>query len=131
VAHLTNIATPTPFTFTDTNYVFDCATDPTTVSVWYTLDVAGTQYPGEFGNVLTYSAAPTVFATYTFPALIVTQFTPGEEVTVVGSQLERRSVMVIDLEFATYGTDWIVFVYPIRVKREVMIDGLFPRSWLL
>ena len=80
---MTDIATLTAFTFTATNYVYDCATDPTTVSVWYTLNVAGTDYPAEYYNVLTFSTLPTVYATYTFPVLTVTQFTPGEEVTVV------------------------------------------------
>ena len=63
------------------------------MSVWYTLNVAGTDYPAEYYNIITYSSLSTVYATYTFPGLTVTQFTPGEEVTVVCFPVKMGGLM--------------------------------------
>ena len=80
---MTNLAIPTPFSYIDTYYVYDCATNPLTLSVWYTAIVQGVPYSAAHYDAITANAAPTVYASYVFPDLTVTSLTPGEEITLV------------------------------------------------
>ena len=83
---ITDLRTATPLTYIWTAAVLDCADSPTTL---VESDVA------TIGNMASFSAYPvtwvfdladgTITLTYTYPDLIVTMLTPGEQITDVQS----------------------------------------------
>ena len=86
---MTDLRTPTPYTYVYSLAVSDCQTSPITVSAWYTAYANGTAYVAE--NTFTYiftGATSTMTVAYTFPGLIVTNLEPGEEIIMVSPQSE-------------------------------------------
>jgi hypothetical protein len=83
-ADLTDIRTPTPYTFTYIGTgVSDCQTDPVTDFVTYTAIVDGITYSA--GNIATllFSEGSVVYGTASFPNLTVTNLQLGEVITLV------------------------------------------------
>ena len=83
-ADLTDIRTPTPYTFTYIGTgVSDCQIDAVTDFVTYTAIVDGTTYPA--GNVATllFSEGSVVYGSASFPGLTVTNLQLGEVITLV------------------------------------------------
>jgi hypothetical protein len=86
-APITDLRTPTPYTFTNTiTGISGCAASPTTGSVYVTAIVDGTPYPAFGPEIQSLSTASTVLVPITFPDLIVTILTPGQEITLVSNE---------------------------------------------
>lgn len=84
---ITDLRTPTAYTYNYTIYVSSCATNPVTDIVIYTAEVDGNSYVASWSGV--FSAAPVVYETFIFTGLTVTSLTPGQEISVVCSTISE------------------------------------------
>jgi hypothetical protein len=81
---ITDLRTPTPLTFTNTvTGVTGCATDPQTLTAWYTAYVNGVGYTALPTSAIFNVDGQDVYEFFTFPGLTVTALTPGETLSVV------------------------------------------------
>lgn len=81
---ITDLRTPTPLTFTNTvTGVSGCATDPQTLTAWYTAYVNGVGYTALPTSAIFNVDGQDVYEFFTFPGLTVTALTPGETFSVV------------------------------------------------
>lgn len=90
---VTDLRTPTPYTYVYSLGVSGCNTDEIIVTGWYTAIANGMSYPG--ANTFTYTfdvSTGVLYVSYTFPGLIVTNLTPGEEITLVPPDLNSDSL---------------------------------------
>lgn len=83
--NLSDLRTPTPFTFTLSAIAAGCDTDPLTLSFSETWLINGTGFPAANPVLVTLTnAAPSSFyAVITFTGITVTSLTPGEPMTLV------------------------------------------------
>lgn len=95
--NLTDLRTPTPFTFTLSAIADGCNTDPLTLSFSETWLIDGTGFPAENPVLVTLTnAAPaSFFATITFLGITVTSLTPGEQMTLVINPRKRTLLTAV------------------------------------
>jgi len=80
---LTDLRTPTPWTFVDSYTLASCGAKPTTAIVYVTIYISGTAYPAATEEKYVMGAATAGAVTWVFPDLIVTNLSPGQVATVV------------------------------------------------
>jgi hypothetical protein len=80
---LTDLRSPTPFVYVETYSVSSCANNPTSFWVGVAAYVSTTLFTPPDDMDLTFSDQSTVLVSWTFPQLIVTILTPGEEIEMV------------------------------------------------
>lgn len=89
---ITDLRTPTPYTFTYTGTgVSDCAATPYTVFDTYVALVDGATYNANMS--FTFGAAPVANGQATFSNLIVTNLQPGEIITMVFNTADSESLI--------------------------------------
>ena len=91
MTELSNLQTPTPFTYTNYLTVYNCSPFTYTGTVqflttWFTAAINGTEYPASNSEVISFADAETntiIYKTYVFPGVTVTSLTPGENIELV------------------------------------------------
>jgi hypothetical protein len=84
VPDITDLRTPTPYTFTYTGTgVTECEAAPLTDFVTYTAIVDGTTFTASDPATLLFSSAPVVYGSAVFPDLIVTNLQQAQIITMV------------------------------------------------
>lgn len=101
MAALVDLRTATAFTYTDSLTVYQCSSDTSssapphpTWTQWFTAVVDGTEFPAQNSLILeaTITETTTIYETYTFPELIVTNLIPGESIEMVISNSCKESI---------------------------------------
>ena len=83
-ADLFDLRTATPYTWTLSAVANGCATNPLTLTLSSeSLEINGTFFTARNTPTIAVSTQTFIYATVTFPDLIVTSLTPGELVTLV------------------------------------------------
>jgi len=80
---LSDLRTPTPWTFVDSYTHASCGPKPTTAIVYVTIFISGTAYPAASEENYVMGAATSGAVTWVFPDLTVTNLFPGQVATVV------------------------------------------------